>query len=187
MAQSENLLLVLGGAALVAWYGISRITAGRESRRFPSLVPGTDQYVRIARSALAAELRPSIAGGDDDPLLSAGGCVYCPCGSERAPAGVLYCSCGREMMEEPPSRGAAEEGAGVGAEDFVCVYVASDSWRAALLRSYLREQAIPCTCTVGAVVGDGFDYTAAGEVPLYVPAARAPRAQRLLKKPLWKA
>lgn len=184
VAHSGNLMLVIGGAALVAWYGFSRLSNARESRRFPSLVAGSDQYSRIARAALAAEFRADQAA-EEDPLQGAGGCVYCPCGSERAPAGVLYCSCGREMSEEPPEADARQ--GEVANEDLVCVYVANDSWRAALLRNYLRDHTIPCTCTVGETANNGFDYTPAGEVPLYVPATRAARAQRLLKKPLWKA
>ncbi|MCC5875073.1 MAG: hypothetical protein JJU11_02530 [Candidatus Sumerlaeia bacterium] len=184
MAQPGHLLLAVGGVFLVAWYGIGRLGSARGDRRFPKVSPGSEDFSRISRAAIAAEFHPAPTEMDDQDGFP-GGTVYCPCGQEKFPAGVLYCSCGRETEEDPPP--AAHDEDTFAPSDLVCIYVAENSWKAGLIRRLLRERHIPCTCTLSEPLHSGFDYTPLGEVPLYVPAGQATFAQSLLKKALWKA
>lgn len=185
MAQPAHLLLAVGGVFLVAWYGIGRLGSSRGDRRFPKVTPGSEDFSRISRAAVAAEFQPGPTDLEDEEKFP-GGVVYChPCGEEY-PAGVLFCSCGMETEEDPPPS-MTEDEESFSPTDLICIYVAENSWKAGLIRRLLRERQIPCTCTLSDPPDSGFDYTPLGEVPLYVPARQASFAQSLLKKALWKA
>lgn len=191
MAQSGPILLAVGGVFLVAWYGLGRLGSSRQDRRFPKVFPGSEEFQNISRAALAAEFQPGPQVSDEMESEFPGGTVFCPCGLEKYPSGTLYCSCGLETLEDPPppetATGERSEEGGLGSENLVCIYIAESSWKAGLIRRLLKEKRIACTCTLSNPSETGFDYTPEGEVPLYVVAGQASRAQHLLKKALWKA
>ncbi len=151
--EAGDILLILGGTALVLYYGVCAHQERRRQERRPP--PGSAARGRQIRRAFEAEF--GLMAGEWDGDASEGipggavedpfGVVVCPQCGERYRAGVPFCEgCGTATVDEDeapdPRRGHDRLRA-----PLVCVLTTTDAVEAAVVRSLLECHDIPTTST----------------------------------------
>jgi hypothetical protein len=148
--------LAVGGGILLLWSAISWRRADRRSdaSKLAQLKPGTADYGRIARAAMAAELREGTAEDLAERLA---------------------------MMADPVSD--VGEAGVIEGEELVCIYVAANSIKASMVCQFLSKHRIRAVTGEVVGSGDGrFEYDEEGLVRVMVPARAAGQARLLIRK-----
>ena len=151
--EAGDILLILGGTALVVYYGVRARKERQRQERRPA--PGTAARRHHIRRAFEAEfgLMPGEwedgergelpGGGAEDPF----GVVVCPqCGERYRAGGPVWEGCGPATVDEveaPDPRSGHDRLRA----PLVCVLTTTDGVEAAVVRSLLECHDIPTTST----------------------------------------